>query len=227
MRMHLTLLLSLLLNMTAEAQQSTDNGRIATLLSGRKNPGDQEIIISSRIDSLGPLLSSLKIEQDQNKVPIYCRLIGLKYRQFYEQLTLEKRNEIITLLISRIKDEGQTAYLIHSSLEHLHGINHPAVLQLIEFYSNSDVDWTRDAAQSLKGSLLGATSELEGDSSLHEIIPTPKPPSVVQPPTLTKEHNAKLPAPSEKPTSSTPWSIGVLLVITAVGLLWLVLKKPK
>jgi hypothetical protein len=34
-------------------------------------------------------------------------------------------------------------------------------------------------------------------------------------------------SPSEKPTSSTPWSIIVVLIVAALGLLWLVLKNRK
>lgn len=52
-------------------------------------------------------------------------------------------------------------------------------------------------------------------------------PPVVQPPTPTKAHDVKPPILSEKPTSSTPWSIIVVLVVVAIGLLWLLLKKRK
>ena len=52
-------------------------------------------------------------------------------------------------------------------------------------------------------------------------------PPVVRPPTPTKAHEVKPPILSEKPTSSTPWSIVAVLVVVAFGLLWLLLKKRK
>lgn len=56
-----------------------------------------------------------------------------------------------------------------------------------------------------------------------ENTPTPKPPSVVQLPAPKKAPEAK--PPSENPTSSTTWS--VILILAASGLLWLLLKKRK
>lgn len=224
--------LSLLLCIMAQAQHPTDDEKVATLLSGRKNPGDQEIIASLGIGSLDSLLTRLNGEQDQNKVPVYCRLIGLKYRQFSEHLTPKKRTEIIMLLCSKIRaieDNGQTAYLIHSSLDHLHGINDPAVLQLIEFYSKSGVDWTRKAAQSLRGSLSGTGSKPEADRQPLEAEPESEVPTLVEP--LAQEQ-----APKSKPTVSTPiaelgssmpWNFILVLVVAALGLLWLLLKKRR
>ncbi len=56
---------------------------------------------------------------------------------------------------------------------------------------------------------------------------TSQPLPVVRPPTPTKAHEVKPPILSEKPTSSTPWSIVAVLVVVAFGLLWLLLKKRK
>lgn len=55
-----------------------------------------------------------------------------------------------------------------------------------------------------------------------------KSPPALQPATPKKAPEAK-PAstPSEEPASSTPWSISVVLVVAAIGLLWLLLKKRK
>jgi hypothetical protein len=54
------------------------------------------------------------------------------------------------------------------------------------------------------------------------------PPPSVQSTALKKAPEAKpTSTPSEEPTSSTPWSIIVVLIVAAIGLLWLVLKKRK
>lgn len=52
-------------------------------------------------------------------------------------------------------------------------------------------------------------------------------PPVVQPPVPDKTHQSKPPisASSEEPTSLTPWSIIVVLIVVASGLLWLALKR--
>jgi hypothetical protein len=54
-------------------------------------------------------------------------------------------------------------------------------------------------------------------------------PSEQSPPTLKKAPETKpsLTTPSEDPASSTPWSIIVVLIVAAIGLLWLLLKKRK
>lgn len=56
----------------------------------------------------------------------------------------------------------------------------------------------------------------------------PQVPPMVQPATPKKATEAK-PAstPSEEPASSTPWSVIALLIVAAIGLLWLLVKKRK
>jgi len=58
-------------------------------------------------------------------------------------------------------------------------------------------------------------------------LSTPVEQLVLQPPTPTKKapKTKSEPTPSEEPISSTPWSIIVVLIVAATGLLWLVLKK--
>jgi hypothetical protein len=52
---------------------------------------------------------------------------------------------------------------------------------------------------------------------------------LVEPPAPKKAPEAKptTPTPSEEPTSSTPWSIIVVLIVAATGLLWLLVKNRK
>lgn len=64
---------------------------------------------------------------------------------------------------------------------------------------------------------------LEPQTSRTSMNPTPS----VQPPAPKKASDAKPTAstPSEEPTSSTPWSIMVVLSVAALGLLWLLFKR--
>jgi hypothetical protein len=54
-----------------------------------------------------------------------------------------------------------------------------------------------------------------------------KPPPVVQPPTPKEPETKPTSSPGEEPGSSTPWSIIVVLIVAATGLLWLLVKKRK
>lgn len=58
-----------------------------------------------------------------------------------------------------------------------------------------------------------------------------RPPKGYDWPQTTKAVGAPAPSPillpSEEPTSSTPWSIIVVLIVAAIGLLWLLVKKRK
>ncbi len=88
------------------------------------------------------------------------------------------------------------------------------------------------------GKGLRSALELSGDNNQIQPSGTPdsqtktqpdeaiQTPQVVQPPSPKKEPEAKpAPAPSEEPPESTPWSIIVVLVVVAIGLLWLLLKR--
>lgn len=78
--------------------------------------------------------------------------------------------------------------------------------------------------KSLLMSLEARTPESESTTPQ---TPTAKPPSVVQPTAPKKALEAKpmTSTPSEEPISSTPWSIIVVLIVVACGLLWLLLKR--
>jgi hypothetical protein len=59
-------------------------------------------------------------------------------------------------------------------------------------------------------------------------VTDPSQSSKVQPPAPKKTPEAKPASPaSEEPTSSTPWSIIIVLIVAATGLLWLLVKKRK
>jgi hypothetical protein len=79
----------------------------------------------------------------------------------------------------------------------------------------------------LKGETLATTVNV-GANQPAETAPTTtqKPPPIVQTSAPKKAPEAKPSStPSEEPTSSTPWSIIVVLIVSALGLLWLVLKR--
>jgi len=52
-------------------------------------------------------------------------------------------------------------------------------------------------------------------------------PAQTMPPDINRKATVKSVSPSEEPISSTPWSIIVVLIMAAIGLLWLLVKKRK
>jgi hypothetical protein len=82
----------------------------------------------------------------------------------------------------------------------------------------------RNRAKSLRKHLI-ANQRANFLNAKKDPAPTNTPP-LVQPPAPKKVPEAK-PAltPSEETTSSTPWSIIVVLIVAAIGLLWLLLKR--
>lgn len=71
-------------------------------------------------------------------------------------------------------------------------------------------------------SSIDADFESKSSSAPKKIMP------LINPQTSKKASEAKpTPLPSEELTSSTPWSIIVVLIVAATGLLWLLVKKRK
>lgn len=69
-------------------------------------------------------------------------------------------------------------------------------------------------------------AEQRGTTTTPTLAPTSPTPQSPTPQVKTPEAKPA-PPPSEEPTSATPWSIIVVLIVVAIGLLWLVLKSRK
>lgn len=88
------------------------------------------------------------------------------------------------------------------------------------------------ASEKYRSSLLAAlnpspkTTLGTAEPQTTETTPAPKPP-VVQPPTPMAPEAKPETTPSEEPTSSTPWSIIIVLIVAVTGLLWLLVKNRK
>jgi hypothetical protein len=76
-------------------------------------------------------------------------------------------------------------------------------------------------------SKLGVVQSSSASSSEQSTGNQPQP--VVQPPApeMAPEARPTTPTTNEEPTSSTPWSIIVVLIVAAAGLLWLLVKNRK
>ena len=81
--------------------------------------------------------------------------------------------------------------------------------------------YDRVKVRELRGKAASANS-----ASIQEAIPPlPTPPPT--PGSKAKLPESAPPTPTEEPTSSTPWSIIVVWIVAATGLLWLLVKKRK
>jgi hypothetical protein len=147
------------------SQSVSEEQSISKLLTGKKDPEDQETIAALGIGSLDILVNRLMVEQEIDILPIYARLIGVKYRQFERELPPEKQERILMALaakIAEIEDVRPTSYLIQGALSQLQGIDHSVVKQLVDKYSHSNQAWTRGAAQQLASSIQYRPSPSSG-----------------------------------------------------------------
>ncbi len=109
--------------------------------------------------------------------------------------------------------------------------------EIVTTLLGSENEWTRRWAEYVQPrlkDLINAPTSKNHETSpppapKTQIISTPKPLQAVQQPTPRNASEAKptKSAPSEEPASSTPWSIIVVLIVAAIGLLWLLVKKRK
>lgn len=76
-----------------------------------------------------------------------------------------------------------------------------------------------DVAGTNETSSISADFKSEFSSTPKKIMP------LINLPTQNKEPEVRLTTTSEEPASSTPWSIVVVLIVAAIGLLWLLLKR--
>ncbi|MEI6655573.1 MAG: hypothetical protein WCP45_12460 [Verrucomicrobiota bacterium] len=94
---------------------------------------------------------------------------------------------------------------------------------------------TREVAFESSGKMMVHRLKMQGDSSpkanpsAATNTTSPQVPALVQPsaPKRVIEAKPSSVTPSEKPTSSTPWAGVAVLIVAAIGLLWLLLKKRK
>lgn len=149
-------------------------------------------------------------------------------------LGLAQRRSFIQNEILNARLLGTFANLLHADAIRAirsRGPPLPSLLGLLE-ESRGSSSLSATDHQMIEDAIIVVKKGME-DGGLEDITPTPVTPppnpSVVQPPAPKKAHEMKptTSAPSEEPTSSTPLSIIVALIVAATGLLWLLLKGRK
>lgn len=88
-----------------------------------------------------------------------------------------------------------------------------------------EASFSRLEALATKGVLPKSNLPSQTTSAQSSAIPPTVPTVQPKAPTKALEAKSKSSTPSEEPTSSAPWSIIVVLIVAATGLLWLLVKK--
>ena len=154
----------------------------------------------------------------------------------YKQ-ALTKREQLLTRVADEMHKLEEGDYCARVAFRVIESSENPAALrEKIEAHiaSIKDAQWIRDRLNQIvrpkpqskenhqpqdETSGSHATSQPQSGTS------TPPLPSVQPSPSKATETKVVPSTPSEVPTSTTPWSIIVVLIIAAIGLLWLLVKK--
>lgn len=94
--------------------------------------------------------------------------------------------------------------------------------QVFQLFEGNEVSRNFRILDGIDGEVVRKTESVLASKLPNSSLP------MVSPQSLEQAPDAKLtPTPTEQPASSTPWSIIVVLIVAAIGLLWLLLKNRK
>jgi hypothetical protein len=154
----------------------------------------------------------------------------LKSREWYEVEVLA----YCLLGIQGAEDAGKTLQDLQRQVsdKELRDMLLRTVDWIIRYNELYMVDFTEDKIPRIpEDEMLFVPLPDEANATLDESRPTGTPPKFSTTNGKASESGKSLSGqaktPSEEPTSSTPWSIIVVLIVAATGLLWLLVKKRK
>jgi hypothetical protein len=150
-----------------------------------------------------------ELSHDSN---LYTRLQAAKA---LGPLDRESAKAILIALVDEKSEVSPTANRLLTSLAEQMGEAAPPPYPEID----SSYEWFERSIGSLA---LPRFAGPTGDQQLHGTTPQTISPN---PMPEAPETNLTLPTPSEEPPSSTLWSVIVILIVAALGLLWLLLKR--
>jgi hypothetical protein len=191
-------------------------------------------ITDERTPEMVAVLADLKRRSD-SATPLLLDIMAKNHNTQYEHL--------IPLIISRIGTIKIGPYLdylremVRTRPDEISAASNEVTAELfLEHGTPEDVKMLQDLAK--RRPFLAPSLERAFDlqryknpdrSNTTQTTPTPKPLPVVQPTAQKKVTKAQPTAsrPNEEPTSSTLWSVVAVLIVAAIGLLWLFLKGRK
>jgi hypothetical protein len=213
-----------LVGITADGGLLSDHARLIRLLGKRIDPEFTNVVlktISSTNDPLarGGLLQLLR-EADPNTAASLEKWLSDE-RPGEDLVEQSKRAPKLREAIANGAVAFRVCDIVFNVMQELRGPNDPSALRLTRSQSI-------EARDEIIRQVRGTTPDATPDATPDEVRPQPLPTIVPQPtrsarqPSETKSTSSTQGA---EPTSSTPWSIIVVLIVAACGLLWLLLKR--
>lgn len=198
--------------------------KIESLINSAEFKGtEREALQSLPMESLPQLTAILERASEDMVFSRSIAMIGIKFAQFEENLAEPEKARIARAVIDGCKRAPRN--LLPQNLLSLAAIRRTEVTTFAATLLNDDDPSVKAAAQRLVE--IGGHRERPDPDSQAKPNPQPNPPPTVKPPAPEKAPEAKptISTPSGEPASSTPWSIIVMLIVAACGLLLLVLKR--
>ena len=195
---------------TVIAQTQAPKDAIKLLIEADEfKANEREMLLALPIEVVPLLTVELKnIPNDQNHTRSFF-LLATKVAQCEAQLEAPHRDAAVNALLARIRPGPNPpideAVSIRGNLKQLSGISDQRII---------------DAIRAARAALDGAAERNEA-TPLSNSLTLPVKPTSPTP----KAPEAKPSTSSEEPTSSTPWSVMVVLIVAACVLLWLLLKR--
>ncbi len=161
-----------------------------------------------------------------------------KIRMAYKE-ALERHEQLSTRVEAELHKLEEGDYCARVAFRVIESSENPAALrEKIEAHiaSIKDAQWIRDRLTQVVLPKPQPKEQSQPQDEPSGSQATSQPQSGAATPPLQTVHSAApkkalstspTPIPSAEPTSSTPWSIIVVLIVAAIGLLWLLVKKRK
>lgn len=162
--------------------------------------------ISQLGDELSSIHSYMNIQGDENEGQDVLNIIA----------KVAASNQVIKAQLSSLLEPRYDANA-RASVKHVRTTDRKHLYRYHE--------WAKLTLACRDHSIEDAAKLLEGQIDSLRLSAPPAANPASSPPSGSKR--APKPAPSEDPTSSTPWSVIVVLIVAATGLLWLLVKKRK
>ena len=202
--------------------QSEMQTKLESLINSAEFKGaEREALQSLPVESLPQLTTILEQASEDIVFSRSIAMIGMKFAQFEPNLSEPERARLAQVVIDGCKRAPRS--LLPQNLLSLSAIRRTEITTFAATLLNDDDPSVKAAAQRLVE--IGSPRDVPNSNKQAEPISLPNINATVQSPAPTKAPEPMPTAPSDGPTSSTSWSVIVVLIVAATGLLWLLLKR--
>ncbi len=173
------------------------------------------------------LANSIRIGlSDPTQVERWHKLLQLSYSADIapRELLPWMRANLRTVLFSC---DLAAVFFVHNILSYGNDGDAQAVLEVAKSIPPDRAELAQKVASRIRDSIQLTSQLSPATSQGGSAVPSSheQKSQTTKPAPTPKAPEAKSPAASEEPTSSTPWSVIAVLIVAAIGLLWLLLKR--